>query len=557
MGELRIFGPPGTGKSTRLATKEIPDAVKQYGSEKVLVTSFTKTAAKEIANKKSVDTGKTIPLDDKNVGTLHSFCYRLFGSPTIAELKKKEWNNYAPSYHMATHAVIADVNEVVVADEIESGDGDDMLNQVNIQRAKMIPRNQWTGNLNTFYNKWIGWKDANGYFDYTDLIEKAISNYPYAPGQPKVMFVDESQDLSKLQMKLIRDWSHHMKWLVLAGDDDQAIFLFSGATADAFLNPPIDDKFKRILDQSYRVPKMVLKRSMSLITQVAHRQIKEYKPRPAQGTVRKLEATFKTPEEVVDEIRKQIKRNRNVMVLASCSYMLNPTKQELMNQGIPFHNPYRYTRGDWNPVQKGNVKTTSRDLVYNFLISGNDEKYWSVPQLVKWLRYIQVGDNGLIYGQGRKGLKIIEKAVKEGQDGLETSRDVLSQLLTPSAVQHALDRDTIWLQEQLAEGKKKTIEFSLKVSYRHGIKALETDPKVILGTIHSVKGGEATTVILFPDLSYRAYGALSKGTTKENRENIDAVKRLFYVGMTRAYDELIIAEPIPKSGGRFFKMVRL
>jgi superfamily I DNA/RNA helicase len=57
------------------------------------------------------------------------------------------------------------------------------------------------------------------------------------------------------------------------------------------------------------------------------------------------------------------------------------------------------------------------------------------------------------------------------------------------------------------------------------------------GTIHSVKGGEADAVFLFPDLSrsgdlaYRRYGA-----------DRDSVIRLFYVGMTRARKSLYLCQ---------------
>ena len=49
MEEFRIFGPPGTGKTSRLATRDVPRAVERFGPEKVMLTSFTRAAAAEIA----------------------------------------------------------------------------------------------------------------------------------------------------------------------------------------------------------------------------------------------------------------------------------------------------------------------------------------------------------------------------------------------------------------------------------------------------------------------------------------------------------------------------
>lgn len=59
-----------------------------------------------------------------------------------------------------------------------------------------------------------------------------------------------------------------------------------------------------------------------------------------------------------------------------------------------------------------------------------------------------------------------------------------------------------------------------------------------MGTIHSVKGGEADVVVLFPDLS--AAGMRQWVGPWEGR---DAVIRCFYVGMTRARETLVICQP--------------
>jgi DNA helicase II / ATP-dependent DNA helicase PcrA len=75
----------------------------------------------------------------------------------------------------------------------------------------------------------------------------------------------------------------------------------------------------------------------------------------------------------------------------------------------------------------------------------------------------------------------------------------------------------------------------LTVLSRHGRKALEEKPKIAIGTIHSVKGGEADAVILFPDISLAA----AENYEKEK----DAIIRTFYVGMTRSKQSLYLCKP--------------
>jgi len=63
-------------------------------------------------------------------------------------------------------------------------------------------------------------------------------------------------------------------------------------------------------------------------------------------------------------------------------------------------------------------------------------------------------------------------------------------------------------------------------------------PKVVVGTIHSVKGGEADVVYLFPDLSRPGDAQHQKmGPPRES------VVRLFYVGMALARHTLYICQP--------------
>jgi hypothetical protein len=55
---------------------------------------------------------------------------------------------------------------------------------------------------------------------------------------------------------------------------------------------------------------------------------------------------------------------------------------------------------------------------------------------------------------------------------------------------------------------------------------------------NSVKGGEADCVILMPDLSYQGYMGMNDTT-----EGFHDALRLFYVGMTRAKETLVLASP--------------
>ena len=86
--EYRIFGPPGTGKTTNLG-RQIGRAANRFGCDRVLVTSFSRATAAELA-------GRHAPVDPNRIGTLHSHCFHALGKPRIAEVHASQWNAENP-----------------------------------------------------------------------------------------------------------------------------------------------------------------------------------------------------------------------------------------------------------------------------------------------------------------------------------------------------------------------------------------------------------------------------------------------------------------------------
>ena len=70
-----------------------------------------------------------------------------------------------------------------------------------------------------------------------------------------VVFVDEAQDLSPIQWKMVDIIKKNSKYVILAGDDDQAIYGWAGANVKKFQQEI--SKKDIILPQSYRVPQTV------------------------------------------------------------------------------------------------------------------------------------------------------------------------------------------------------------------------------------------------------------------------------------------------------------
>jgi superfamily I DNA/RNA helicase len=75
---------------------------------------------------------------------------------------------------------------------------------------------------------------------------------------------------------------------------------------------------------------------------------------------------------------------------------------------------------------------------------------------------------------------------------------------------------------------------ALMVATRHPDLVLQGKPLVWIGTIHSVKGGEADHVYVWPGYTRKAAEGL--------RENPDALHRLMYVAVTRARRRVVLMD---------------
>ena len=99
-----------------------------------------------------------------------------------------------------------------------------------------------------------------------------------------VLFIDEAQDLSPLQWRMVRTLWKKADKTYIAGDDDQAIFRWAGADVDTFIALKEEVDYVDTLSQSYRIPGgPIHELSQSIIRNVSNRYDKEYMPRQEQG----------------------------------------------------------------------------------------------------------------------------------------------------------------------------------------------------------------------------------------------------------------------------------
>ena len=123
-------------------------------------------------------------------------------------------------------------------------------------------------------------KSINELLDFNDLIKEVIEQRDKIP-ELEAIFIDEAQDLSPLQWKLVDILKTKTKHLYLAGDDDQAIYAWAGADVTRFINEPAREI---VLKYSRRISKAVQEQSNVPLDRIAGiRKHKKYLPRPFEG----------------------------------------------------------------------------------------------------------------------------------------------------------------------------------------------------------------------------------------------------------------------------------
>lgn len=554
-GRYIIWGPPGTGKTTRLAGS-VKRIVAQGG--KVLLTSLTRTAAAEIA-------GRGLNLPKECIGTLHSHAFRSIGGEIeIAETKIPEWNA-AHRDMMLTHTRTTDGDDPY-ADAGRQGTslGDELKAGYDLMRARCVPRTVWAPKFERFAMAWEQWKGDTGYCDFTDLLDLAIKHVDLPPTVPDVMLVDEAQDHSSLEMELINKWAKNCRATIITGDPWQALYTWRGADPSMFNDTDVPDDRQHVLSQSYRVSRAVHAAAMQWIRRLSDWREITYAPRDEDGDLSESPATWRMPDLAIEDACRRIEAGQSVMFATSCGYQLTPLVGRLRSNGIPFANPWRTKRGDWNPLRQSTGRTVStagrvlaflRPLVGTTEAVGEDDDFdfgynaapskpWSgrdVSMFADLLRadgVINHGQKTRLAQVGKSESAISGVVVDEMSLGCWFTPKVAEFLARMNAGEVEMLDALRWLLDRLTPNKRIQTELVAGMIARNGIAALTEEPKLYVGTIHSFKGAEADCVYLFPDLSpsgMQEWEGLGEGR--------DSIVRMMYVGLTRAKQEVVLCRP--------------
>lgn len=319
----KVFGPPGTGKTTKLISTVIEHITQGGNTDKIAFLSFTNNAA-DVARDRVIAASKaSFPdrdlslMDFPNFSTLHSLATRIGGLMGKSVLDAEKLRQFDPeirsesvwmklgdassveerpdhtplaiqSFARARCVSIADAIVQGSFEDVYSAESNDRLqNFFKKQRGQVVTLKNF--DLITHYlNEYNRFKSDNRMADFDDVIDNAQSDafLEHIPSF-ELLIIDEAQDLSDLQWKLVHRLISKATQVIVAGDDDQAIMVPFGASPTAFLK--LDGKTE-VLTQSWRVSKSahdyVMAHSMPLMMAMfPGRQTKDWLPTEKMGEV--------------------------------------------------------------------------------------------------------------------------------------------------------------------------------------------------------------------------------------------------------------------------------
>lgn len=269
-----IFGPPGTGKTTKLLSI-LEEELKTYPVEEIAYVSFTK---------EGVNQGKVRAKESLNISysgmkyfrTLHSIAFNELRMRRVDVIDKKMYKKFSELMGMNFTGYYTE----------EFRHNDDMylffniLHRNNPKIAYNYINEMDSTKLRFVEVNYRKFKSVYKIYDYTDMIELFIKNNQHLP--IKVAIVDEAQDLTTLQWNMIWIAFREADKIYIAGDDDQAIYEWSGADVEYFLKIKGDIE---ILNKSYRLPFRVLNFSKTITNLITNRVEKTYTGLETNGEV--------------------------------------------------------------------------------------------------------------------------------------------------------------------------------------------------------------------------------------------------------------------------------
>jgi DNA helicase-2/ATP-dependent DNA helicase PcrA len=600
-GPLLIVAGAGTGKTNTLAHRVAHLAMHGVDPARILMLTFTRRAATEM-RRRAHDIIK-VALNEPLGGVSQSVSQRLTWAGTFHSIGNRLLRHYARHLKLDPQFTVVDRGDSAdLMDAVRSELGFATKEQrfprketclqiysyrVNTQRPLKETLEQqypwcvqWEADLTKLYRAYVERKQSCSLLDYDDLLlywhammgdarlaQHVGSHFDH-------ILVDEYQDTNRLQAEILYALRPDGAGLTVVGDDAQAIYSFRAAAVDNILGFP--DRFTPraevvTLAQNYRSTQVVLDASNALMAE-APRQYRKHllsirgegTSRPALVTVEDLQIQA---ECICAEVLKRREGNvplRRQAVLFRTSSHSDVLEVELTKRKIPF---VKY--GGLKFLEAAHIK----DLMSVLRWADNPRNTVAAFRMLQLLPGFgpvnaqKVIEHVQAQGGSVQALKTYTVPQAMSMDWRKTC-DLMANLADPQRqwtgqinqvrewyrphferiYEHFHTRVGDLDQLELLSGQypnrerfltELTLDPPNATSDLAGQPMLDED-YLTLSTIHSAKGMEWDTVYLLNVVD----GSFPNEFSTGKPELIEEERRLLYVGMTRAQNDLLLMAPL-------------
>ncbi|MBQ4324705.1 MAG: UvrD-helicase domain-containing protein [Clostridia bacterium] len=553
----------------------------------ILAITFTNKAAREIKERLAREIGNEDMSREITAGTFHSVCVRFL----------RQWGElvgYRPGFTIYDtddkRRLVSDImKEMNISDKVLppktvcnaiSAAKDNLVTPENFVLGRS-PRDKDILRIYEAYQKRLMEYNA---LDFDDIIMKTVElleNHEdalrYYTKKYRYVCVDEYQDTNPAQFRLTELLSSGYRNIMVVGDDDQSIYRFRGATVENILS--FDKVYAdcRVvkLEQNYRSTKHILDAANAVISHNSDRHPKRLWCEAGEGapiSLKRCEDQNAEAKYIIDKITTlaaQGKRTyRDFAILYRINEMARALESAFAKSGIP----YRVLGG-----QRFYDRKEIRDMIAYLYVILNPSDDQRLKRIVNEPKR-GIGATSLeAVEQIARDLGISMFAVMETADKYVAlsrvapkltafatqMREIASEGLSPSALLEALFVRTGYKQMLVAEGEVSRPRIDAVEEFVTAAKDYEEREEeptlfgfmeevalvadvdkydaeadaVTLMTIHSAKGLEFPVVFL-PGMEE---GIFPSGQCFESPQELSEERRLAYVALTRAKEEVYIS----------------
>lgn len=595
-GPLLILAGAGSGK-TRVLTHRIAYLIEEKGVNpwNILAITFTNKAAGEMRER--VDQLVGFGSESIWVSTFHSTCVRILRRHIDLLGYDTNFTIYDADDQKT---LMKDVCKLLNIDTKVYRERS-LLNAISHAKDELVTPEEFLlqaggdfsqKKIAEVYAEYEKQLRANNALDFDDLLVKTVQLFQtqkdvleYYQERFRYIMVDEYQDTNTVQFELIRLLASKYRNLCVVGDDDQSIYKFRGANIKNILNfeQVFEDAKVIKLEQNYRSTGNILNAANTVIRNNMGRKDKTLWTDKGEGekiSLRQFDSAYDEAEYIVDEIRKNVAKGDVTYHDHAILYRTNAQSRMFEEKFVTANIPYKIV-GGVNFYARREIK----DLLAYLKTVDNGKDDLAVRRIInvpkrgigltstnrvqEYASRHEIGFYDALCGVdlipdiGRGASKLesfvalIEHFKTDAKD-LSLS-DLMQEIIEETGYVESLRADEgeeadarienidellskIAAYEETCEEQNEPATLSgflEEVALVADIDSLDEDSDyVILMTLHSAKGLEFPHVYLagMEDGIFPSYMTV----TADDPEEMEEERRLCYVGITRAEEELTL-----------------